>query len=833
MSWLRDYVDVALPAEEIADKLTRAGNEVERITRLGASWDNIVVGHIVGVERVPRAERLLLTLVDVGDHTARIVTAATNIAAGQYVPVALPGSQLGHGAERVIIEPRTFSGVKSEGMLCSGWELGISDDADGIHIFHGTIRPGTPLRDVAADTVLEFAITPNRPDCLSMVGIAREIAALTGARLAMPEVAVRETGAPVEGDYSVAIDAPNLCARYVARLVRGVRVGPSPEWMAQRLRAAGLPVISNVVDVSNYVMWELGQPLHTFDARTLRGRRVVVRRARPGERITTIDQKDRELTGDMLVIADAARPVAIAGVMGGLDTEVSDATQDVLIESAHFHPESVRKTRLALGLSSEASRRFERGVDRQGAARAADRAAQLLIEVAGGAVAEGRLDAFPVPRDPVSMAFTSSDVSDLLGVEVPMDRVSEVLSSLQFSCSPVDERTLQVTVPSFRLDVAEPVDLVEEVARVIGYDAVPDAMPSGTVPAAGRNTWLEFQDDVRDALVGCGLTEIVTYALTNRACERRLLGPGGGRMGVGDPAPAGSGIRDAFAPTWAPLPSLRGEDLERAIATSLVLRNPLSSDLDTLRVTLLETTLTTIAANERHGAERARFFELGRIYLAQGDDLPVELPTLSLGLAGAQLLPSWDRRAVPDADFFEIKGIVELLLRRFNVGDVAFTRADHPTFHPGRAAYLICGRQVAGILGEAHPLVVERFGISQRRVCLAEIDLVALGQHARPGWVEPVPRFPAVVQDVAIVVDEDVDAATVVQVLRDAGGELVADVRLFDVYRGTQIPEGKKSLAYSLTFQSRERTLTTDEINAVRAALERALLERLGASLRR
>lgn len=820
MSWLRDYVDVALPAKEIADRLTRAGNEVERIARIGAAWEHIVVGHIVGVERVPRAERLQLTLVDVGDHTAPIVTAATNVAAGQYVPVALPGAQLGHGAERIVIEPRSFSGVRSEGMLCSGWELGISDDADGIHVFRGTIKPGTPLRDVAADTVLEFAITPNRSDCLSLVGIAREVAALTGSHLTIPEVALRDVGAPIEEDYAVEVHAPDLCARYVARLVRGVTIGPSPEWLARRLRAAGLPVISNVVDVSNYVMWELGQPLHTFDARTLRGRRVVVRRARPGERITTIDQKDRELTGDMLVIADAERAVAVAGVMGGLDTEVSDATRDVLIESAHFQPESIRATRVALGLASEASRRFERGVDRCGAAFAADRAAQLLVGVAGGTIAGGRLDVFPVPRDPVSMAFTSSDLTDLLGIEVPMERVEQVLTSLHYACERAGPRTLRVTAPSFRLDVNEPVDLVEDVARVIGYDAIPDAMPAGAVPAGGRNAWLEFQDDVRDALVGCGLTEIVTYALTSRERERRLLSPGRG---------TGSALEQRLSP----LPSLRGRELERAIATSLALRNPLSSDSDTLRVTLLETTLTILAANERHGASRIRCFEVGRVYVPRGDELPLEVPTLSIGLAGARLAPSWDRRDVPDADFFDVKGILELLLRRFAVDDVSFARADHPSFHPGRAAYLLCGGEVAGVFGEVYPPVLERFDLARRRVCLAEIDLSAFSRHARPGRVEPAPRFPAVVQDIAVVVDEGVDAAAIVRALRQAGGPLVTTVSLFDVYRGPQIPDGTKSLAFSLTFQSRERTLTADEITSVRAALERALLERFGASLRR
>ncbi len=814
--WLASYVDLTQSPEDIARLLTASGTEVERIEHVGDQWNHIVVGKIIGLERVPRANKLQLCVIDVGGRETRIITGATNVAVGQLVPAALPGARVGHGTDVVEIQPRTFSGVASEGMLCSGAELGVTDDATGIHIFSGTLVPGTPLRDMFGDTAFDLAVTPNRPDCLSIVGVAREVAALTGQPLQAPIIELAEQSCSTADAVRVTIDEPDRCYRYVARVIKNVRVGPSPDWLAQRLRTAGLPVINNVVDVSNYVMWELGQPLHTFDLAKIKGRHITVRCALPGEPITTIDAKQRELTSDTLVIADDAGAVAVAGVMGGIDSEVSGDTRDVLIESACFEPRTIRRTRIALNLPSEASRRFERGVDREGAAAAGDRAAQLIVQTAGGEVCQGSVDVYPTPALRPRIRLDDMHVSRLLGMDIPRQRVQEILASLGFGVRSRDGG-LEVDVPSFRLDVHETADLVEEVARVVGYDRVPTTLPTGSIPSGGRNFWIEFESNLRSMLVASGLTEIVTYALTSTSSMSRLLGPVATQFG------------DA---NQSILPSLAPQTLEHAIHDAVTLRNPLSNEHSSLRVTMMESTLATMAANQRRNEQQIRLFEIGRSYIGRANVLPMERRTLSIGLAGIREVGTWLSPVPSSTDYFDIKGIVDAVLARFGLHHVRYERASHPSFHPGRAAYLMCADERIGVLGEVHPAVAAAFEFTPSRYCLCEIDLEALHTYAGSIDVEGVPRFPAVVQDLALVVPEDVPAEAVARILRQSGAPLVRTVRLFDVYRGSPIGQNEKSLAFSVTFRSDDRTLTADDLIRIRATLIAAAQEHVGAILR-
>ncbi len=833
LRWLGDYVDVAPPDIDLARLLTASGTEVERIDRVGAGWDHIVVGRITAIEPVPRTERLLLTRVDVGNRSVQIVTGATNVATGNVVPVALPGAKLRNGEQEIEIQPRTFSGVPSEGMLCSGRELGISDDASGIHILPNGPNPGTPLHDLLGGVMFDLAITPNRSDCLSMLGIAREVAALTEQRVRLPNCTVVEHGVPIAEQLSVTIDDPDLCPRYVARLIEGVAIGPSPEWLVRRLLTAGLPVISNVVDVTNYVMWELGQPLHAFDADCLAGNQIVVRRARAGEQIVTIDNKERVLTDDMLVIADRDRPVGLAGVMGGLNSEITDTTTRIVIESANFEPRCIRRTKRALDLPSEASRRFERGVDRTGAARAAARAAHLMLSVAGGRVAAGALDVYPSPPEPVTVDLTEHDMEALLGTHIPVDEAANTLRALAFGVDLVEESRgiagnghhapatprLSVTPPSWRLDVAEVPDLIEEIARMRGYDTIPEAMPSGAVPSAGRNPWLEFEDDLRNALTGCGINEIVSYSLTSKERMRRLFGPVTAEP-LGPSFPA------------SPLPSLRPDHLSASIDEAVTIQNPLSIEHASLRVTMMETTLATIDLHRRRGEQQIRLFELGRAYVSRGDHLPIERRTLSIGLAGLRERPGWNHGTPPSTDFFDAKGVVDEALGRFSVRDVRYEPALHPVLHPGRAAYVVHNGHRIGVVGEVHPEVLRRFEIPDGRVCLAELDLELLHTHAVPRRLDALPRFPAVHQDIALVVDDATPAASVADALYEAGAPLVVEAHLFDVYRGTQLPFGKKSLAFTVMFQAKDRTLTSAEVAAARDSLLLNMERRHGATLR-
>jgi len=850
LSWLREYVMVEVPVEDLAHRLTMAGVEVGAVERLGAAWERVVVGRIESLEPHPSNPGLQVARVDVGEGTRRLVTGATNLAAGDRVPVVLEGGVLASGR----IERRAFGGVASEGMLCSGAELGIAEDRSGIYVLEADAPVGALLADYLGDVVLDLDVTPNRPDLLSVVGVAREVGALTGTPLHAPATAPPTGPTPVERLITVTIEAPDLCPRYSATVIEGVRIGPSPLWLQRRLYLAGMRPISNVVDVTNYVMLELGQPLHAFDADTLRGG-IVVRRARPGERIRTIDDVDRALSPDMLVIADAERPIAVAGVMGGADTEVSAATTRLVLESAHFDPRSVRRTGRALRLASEASRRFERGVDPGGTTRAADRATALIVQLAGGQAAAGHVDEYPVPEPPHTIRVSAAGVSGLLGQHYSADVIGATLRSLGFEVEPAPvpsppalsqrgpdvlpsppgsestvlpsppgrgaggEGALLVRVPSFRRDVEGPADIAEEVARIHGYDTIPTALPAGRLPEPWTDPRRALAETTKRTLVACGYQEVITYSLVDGDDLRRL---------------------DSAA-VWPPpaLPNA-GEGEARSIdaaaiperdAALIPVYNPMSQDRAYLRTTLLGSLLQTVAANVRH-RERVYLFELGSVYLPPLDPLPAEALRLGLVLTGPRAPVAWNQPAEP-GDFFDLKGAIEAVLRALWVSGVRFVPETHPALHPGRSAAVWAGDVRLGVCGQVHPLVAERFELEGRAVYAAELEFAALVRVAgeQPPYT-PLPRLPGVAMDLAVVVAEAVPEADVAAAIRAAGEPLLAEVRLFDVYRGAPIPAGHKSLAYALVYRAPDRTLTDEETAARQAAVEAALRQQFGATIR-
>lgn len=799
LRWLREFVDMDITTEELVDLLDMTGTKVEALHTLGDALEGVVIGRILTKERHPEADKLWVTTVDVGSaEPLQIVCGAQNFEAGDIVPVATVGTVLPNG---VTIKKAKLRGVTSEGMNCSATELGVGSDASGLLILPPDAPVGSPYAQYGdlADTVLELEVTPNRPDCLSMAGVAREVAAITDRTARITRSEVSESGAPADGEVSVTIDDPDLCPRYTARLVRGVKIGPSPQWLADKVAASGARPISNVVDISNLVMFELGQPLHAFDASTIAladGKRSIsVRTARPGERLTTLDGQDRELAEDTLVIADPTGAIALAGVMGGADTEVTDDTVDILLESACFAPASVGRTSRRLALFSEASQRFERGVDPNGCVAALDRAAQLLTDVAGGAVAPGVVDVYPRPAEPVVLSLRVQRLNAVLGTTLEVSDVARILIGLGLSVEGIGD-VLTVTVPTFRPDLTREADLIEEVVRVHGMGEVPSTLPAGRERIGGLSRGQSRRERIGAALRAAGLNEAITWAF-------------------GDP-------QDADRTGW-----VFGPD-ERPVR----LLNPMSVDQSVLRFSALPGLLRAVAHNRRHGVADVHLYEIGSVWwTAPGRKLPKERTVVAGVLAGAWSRPGWND-APPALDIFDAKGVLESVIEELGVARFKLRAADIPFLQPGRSAEVLVGGDVVGWVGEVHPRLVDTMEAGGP-VAAFELQLKPLLKAARD--VRPfvdLPRFPAVKIDIALVVDEQVTVEKAQQSISSAGGKLLEDVRLFDVYRGKGIEPGKKSLAFSLTYRDPERTLTDEEVTAAHDKVVRKAAGALGAELR-
>lgn len=810
LKWLNDFVDPGVPVNDLAHRLTMAGLEVEKVTETGADWEHVYVGYVHSVERHPDADRLVLADVEAGEHRLTVVTGAPNIAAGQIVPLALAGASLidGHSdsGERRVLKPTKMRGILSEGMVCSEKELGLSDEHEGILVLPADAPLGAPLQDYLGDTILELEITPNLVHDFSVHGVGREVAALYDVPLTVPLGSDLDV-LPAGAEDLVIVENPDLCPRYDAIVFENVSVGPSPEWLSRRLQNAGVRPINNIVDVTNYVMLEVGQPLHAFDREKLDDGRIVVRTARPGETIETLDHERRELTEQHLVIADGSKPVAVAGVMGGVDSEVTDATTVVLLEGANFEMKSVRHTARALKLRTDASARFERGIDPNLVSEGMARATRLLLEVSPGARVTAYSDVYPTPLEPSTVTMRLSRFHQVLGIDIATDTIVDVLGRLGMDARLLEgeETRLIVDVPTWRRDVTIADDIVEEVARVVGYEQLPSTLPWGQTAPVNRDPAYQLRKHVRDAASAAGGYEAVTYITTSAQILAAFKSAERGSAGL-------------------------VVDVSPEKVLSMV--NPMQSGRNLLRTSLLPSLLEPLAANLKH-TPSVRLFEIARLYVpTKPDALPHEIEALGIVMAGSrEALSVYDSGG--KIDFFDVKGMVEQVLASTGIADVHYEPSTDPALHPGRTARISSGDVVLGIVGELLPETASAFGIDDTRVAVAELDLEALRSvlpEDRPNV--PVQRFLPARQDFAIVVDEGRAAGEVAQVLLEAAKPLATDATLFDIYRGEQIGEGKKSLAYRVTFVAPNRTLTDDDLVKVRKRIEKTLKQRVEGTLR-
>ena len=795
LSWLKELVDFDMPVEELAHRLTMAGLEVGDVITVGG-WVNCSVGFVEKVERHPNADRLVLCTVDIGKETPhRVVCGAPNVAQGQKIAFAQVGARLvdARSGKLSALKAAKIRGVDSRGMVCSERELGLGDDHDGILVLPTDAPIGMALDDYLGDVILDLEPTPNRSDWLSVLGVAYEVAALTGSEVRQPEAIYPEEGQEIRTLLSVGIRDADLCPRYTASLIRGIAVGPSPRWLQKRLEQCDVRPINNMVDVTNYVMLEYGQPLHAFDYETLLRQRIHVRRAYTGETMTTLDEVQIPLSSDHLVIADDRDARALGGVIGGLDSGITEATTDVVLESASFDPSNNRRTAQDFSLRTEATLRFEKGLRPDLPPLALRRATQLIQQVAGGTVAKGIIDVYPEREKPRAMLLTSQRMKQVLGMEHSMEQAKSVLVSLGFSAVSEGDEALRVSAPPWRSDITIEDDLVEEVARIVGYDSIPTRMLSTAIPHHEGQDLRAFRERVRDLLVRQGLQETISYSAVG-------------------------------------LDLLRKARITEDDAGLLAVANPMSRDFKYMRPTLRASLMNTLSYNVARDARSAAIFEIGRVYLKQGKKLPQE-PEIAAGLLFGQRTGEGWLSAQGGYDFYDAKGIVESLLGRLGA-EGEFSAYGDDFLHPGKSASVSVNGTVVGTLGEVHPLVVEAFELDGEVVVFFELDLNRLFDalpQARQS-VKPLARFPASLRDISILVDRDIPAARVQRIIE--GQPLVEQTVLFDVYEGEEAPPGKVSLAYRIQLRASNRTLSSRDVNRSLARVVSLLEREVGAVLR-
>ncbi len=830
LSWLRDYIDITVPPAQLIERLTLAGLEVgsTRVFGLpipdgvrvkpddrGPVWDRdkVVIAEVLSVEKHPNADKLKLPTVTWGaGKVKQLVTGAPNVNVGdkgQKVVLALTGSVLfdGHSDVRKLSElkPTTIRGLPSDAMVCSLLELGVSENKEdhvGILFLENDAPVGMPLADFMGDIVLEVDVLPNMARCLAMLGIAREVAAITGASIKVPATSLPAGGEPVAGLVNVQIESLSLSARYTAAIIKNVTIGPAPGWMQRRLLYAGMRPINNIVDITNFVMLEWGQPLHAFDYDVLVKRAdgktptIIVRPARDGETLVTLDKQERKLSPEHLVIADAKGPIALAGVMGGLETEVSATTKNILLESASFDFVSIRRTFRHFDLPSEASARFSRGIHPETVKPAAERAADLMRQYASGTVCAGLVDCYPSSRPPQVVEFSTDAMDRLLGFKIAPDEAVRILRALEYKVEASGTNTHRVTVPTHRLDIQEgAADLVEDIVRIFGYDRVPTTLLSEPLPKQQANAPIVFEEGVRDILANCGLQEVICYSLTTPEKEAALLGP-----------------RDY-----------------------VTLKNPISSERSVMRQSVLASVLEIAESNLRH-TDDVRLFEVGFAYVPSKTHLPDEPRRLAIVMTGRRDQESWADAGAKEKqplDFFDLKGIVEAMTHDLHLGNISYTQAKAAHLHPGQSATLVVADKPVGDFGVLHPKVAQKFGLGERTILVAEFDVETMQALTPPRHsYTPVPRFPAALRDIAIVVDEAVSAELIESEIRTAGADLLGGLKLFDVYRGNQVPAGTKSLAYALAYQAADRTLADKEIDKLHKKIEDRVKQVLKATIR-
>lgn len=847
LSWLEDFVEITLPLNELAHLLTMAGLEVVAINYVGIplpdensgpgasgqkrpeakisglEWERnrVVVGAVLEVMPHPNADRLVLCRLFDGEVEHTVLTGAPNLYPYKgigplekplMVPYAKEGALIydGHQSGQVVTKLKStrIRGVESSSMICSEKELGISDDHEGIIILDDDAIPGMPLVDYMGDVVLDIDITPNIARVANILGVAREVAALTGQPLHLPSFDFIAEGLPIEGQVSVEIADPELNPRFVFGLIRDVEIKPSPYRVQRRLLLAGMRPIYNIVDATNYAMLEMGQPLHAFDYDILSKRvggkapHIITRPAKQGEKLTTLDGEMHTLNDFTVLVCDTEGALAMAGVMGGEESEVSENTRNVLLEGANWNYINTRRTALDQRMSSEAAYRFARGVHPSLAELGVRRGLELMRSWSDGVIASGLVDEYPLPADDPTVQISPHDVHRWLGIDLSVGEIAAILQRLEFRVE-VDEDTVEATAPDHRLDIGVGVtgvaDLMEEIARIYGYERIPETRMADELPPQIGNPHLEKEDLVRDLLKSLGLQEVVNYRLTSTEREARLS-PG-----------TAAGSADLY----------------------VRLANPIASDRDVLRRSLLSSLMEVVERNSRI-REHLAFFEIGPVFFPGGEEkLPVELQHLAIVLTGPRSPGSWDGEQGPPMNFFDLKGIVSELLAGLRIENAGFERADLPAYHPGKCALVDVEGVNLGYIGELHPLVHEQFDLSEFPVQAAEFDLGVMLESI-PGSFEakPVPVYPPVLEDLAIIVDEHIPAERVLEVLEQAGGRVLVDIQLFDVYRGNQIGQGKKSLAYNLSYQSPDRTLTDEEVAKIRDRIIRRLDSELNAKLR-
>jgi phenylalanyl-tRNA synthetase beta chain len=797
LSWLKEYVEFNNPPEEIAERLTMSGIEVESIEYLGKGLEDIVVAQILDIRPHPNASKLVLCDVTDGQIRYNIVCGAKNMKTGDKVALARAGTRLPPSAkfpEGILIQSARIRGEVSEGMLCAENEMGLGNEGEGILILSESARVGARLIDEMGlnDVIIEVGVTPNRPDCLSVIGIAREVAAVLGKRVNHPDYAVSDEGEDIERLASVEVIDSDGCPRYSCRVITGITIAPSPEWLKTRLEASGIRSINNVVDVTNLVLLELGQPLHAFDYDLIEERKIIVRPAKEGESIETLDGIERTLTREDLLICDAQKPVAIAGVMGAANTEISGLTRNILLESAYFNPVRVRRTSRRANLRSESSYRFERGVDPNGVVRALDRASELIRRLSGGRVARGKIDVYPNPIMPKELSLSTGRVNSVLGAEIESEGIRQILEGLEIKALNTKDGEISFRVPTFRVDITREIDLVEEVARHYGYNSIDATLPAVRMKTEGVKKEKAIEGRLKDVLTSLGFLEVINYSFED---------------------PEFLGLFSENEP--------------------LKILNPLNKEGSVMRTNLTAGILRNVIFNLSHQVRDIRVFEIGRVFIPGGNRLPLEIRKIAGAVTGKRQADIWDKE---EFDFFDLKGILERVFEVFSISEgVRFEKAPQIRFlHPGKSAKALLGGEEAGFFGGLHPEFQERLGIS-KRVYIFEIDLDKLSSSIKgvEKRFRPLPKFPSVRRDIALVVDESVAVGEVLNEIKKVESSLIEDVNVFDVFKGEPVGKGKKSIAVSMILRASDKTLTDEEANEAQAKALKRLESALGAELRK
>lgn len=806
IKWLKDYIDFTETPEQLADKLTMAGIPVENVVDPGEGLEKVVTGRIEKLEPHQNSDHLQICTMNVGlAENIIIVTGAQNVAEGQVVPVAMVGAHLPNGMK---ISKGKLRGVASNGMLCSAQELKLDleklpeEQKTGIFILPSDTPVGIPTKDVLGlnDVVLEFELTANRADCFSVFGLVREIAAITGNKPHFPEIKVNEDDNTKLNDiFSVEIADPDLCSRFSTRMLKNVKIGPSPEWMQQRLEGAGIRSINNVVDVTNFVMIELGHPMHAYDYDKITGKKLIARRAIEGEELHTLDDTSRKAKGEMLVIADSEKAAGLAGIMGGFETEITDTTTTVVLESADFYGPCIRRTARACGLSSEASGRFERGVDSETTIKALDRAAQLLQEMGACTVCEGIVDVYPNPKQANYVTFTPEQINNHLGINIAKDVMLNIITSVGFDVTKDENDEITVKVPSWRNDVTCMADISEEIARLHGFDKIKSTLPNGVSMQGTQSAKQTFIDKVKASLSSQGLYETISFALTNEETFNKLNIP-------------------------------QDSPLRKAVP----IMNPLSDEYPLVRTTLLSSIFDNLARNLARKNDDVALFEVGSVFFPKAlpvTELPDEVVKIAGAITGRRNAQGWNQTN-DMVDFYDAKGIIEELLANLRVTRYTVETGTHYAMHPGKTALFKKGRDVIATVGEVHPAVLSAYGIT-KPVYIFELDATIVMKYmAKDLKYKALPKYPATSRDLAMLVDVDVNAADIEKAMTKVAGQNLTQITLFDVYTGKQVEEGKKSLAFSLTFQSNDKTLTDAEIDPAIEKIVAKLQKDFNANLR-